>query len=141
MSGLRRILPLMLAIPAICSAQTSIAPGLWQITLQSSSAAVAMPPIQVNQCLTAADAADPSKLLGSVANPGASGCSYSNRIYAGNTFSFAMTCAGTLAIKATGSVSFSANSLSGTINTTANINGQPVDMMNAISAQRVGDCG
>ncbi len=51
-----------------------------------------------------------------------------------------MTCAGTLAIKATGSVSFTATSLSGTINTTASINGQPVDMKNAISAQRVGDC-
>lgn len=140
MPGRRHLLALMLAIPAICSAQTGIAPGLWQITLQSSSAAVAMPPIQVNQCLTDADAADPAKLLGGVANPGASGCSYSNRSYAGNTFSFAMTCAGTLAIKATGSVSFSATSLSGTINTSASINGQPVDMMNAISAQRKGDC-
>ena len=140
MPGLRQILALILAIPAICSAQTSIAPGLWQITVQTGSAAVAMPPIQVNQCLTAADAADPSKLLGSVANPGASGCSYSNRSYAGNMFSFAMTCEGTLAIKASGSVSFTATNLSGTINTSANINGQPVDMKNAISAQRVGDC-
>ena len=140
MPGLRCILALMLAIPAICSAQTSIAPGLWKITLQSSSAAVAMPPIQVNQCLTTADAADPSKLLGSVANPGASGCSYSNRTYTGNTFSFAMTCEGTLAIKATGSVSFTATSLSGTIDTSANISGQPVDMKNVISAQRVGEC-
>ena len=140
MPGLRQILALMLAIPAICSAQTTIAPGLWQITVQTGSAAVAMPPIQVNQCLTAADAADPSKLLGSVANPGASGCSYSNRSYAGNMFSFAMTCEGTLAIKASGSVSFTASSLSGTINTSANINGQPVDMKNTISAQRTGDC-
>ena len=140
MPGLRQIQALLLAIPAICSAQTSIAPGLWQITLQTGSAAVAMPPIQVNQCLTAADAADPSKLLGSVANPGASGCSYSNRNYVGNMFSFAMTCEGTLAIKTSGSVSFTANSLSGTINTSANINGQPVDMKNAISAQRTGDC-
>ena len=140
MPGLRQILALMLAIPAICSAQTTIAPGLWQITVQTGSAAVAMPPIQVNQCLTAADAADPSKLLGSVANPGASGCSYSNRSYAGNMFSFAMTCEGTLAIKASGSVSFTASSLTGTINNSANINGQPVDMKNAISAQRTGDC-
>jgi hypothetical protein len=51
-----------------------------------------------------------------------------------------MTCEGTLAIKATGSVSFTATSLSGTINTTANINGQPVDMKNVILAQRSGEC-
>jgi hypothetical protein len=141
MPGLRHILTLMLAAPAICSAQATIAPGLWQITLQSSSAVVAMPPAQINQCLTAADASDPSQLLGSIASPGASACIYSNKSYAGNTFSFAMTCEGTFAIKATGSVSFTATSLSGTINTSANINGQPVAMKNAISARRVGECG
>jgi hypothetical protein len=140
MPGLRRILILALAVPAVCQAQTTIAPGLWQITLQSGSAVVALPPVQISQCLTAADAADPSQLLGRVATPGASGCSYSNRNYAGDTFSFAMSCEGTFAIKATGSVSFTATSLSGTINTLANINGQPVDMKNAISAQRMGDC-
>ncbi len=140
MHGLRHILILALAVPAVCPAQTTIAPGLWQIALQSSSAAVAMPPVQINQCLTAADASDPSQLLGSIASPGASACIYSNSSYAGNTFSFAMTCEGTFAIKAAGSVSFTATSLSGTIDTSATINGQRVDMKNAISAQRAGDC-
>jgi hypothetical protein len=99
-----------------------------------------MLPVTLNQCLTAADAKDPSKLLGSIASPGASGCSYTNRNYSGNTFSFAMTCSGTLAIKAAGQVSFTATTMSGTINTNANINGQVVDMKNAVTATRVGDC-
>ena len=99
-----------------------------------------MLPVTVNQCLTAADAKDPSKLLGSIASPGASGCSYTNRNYSGNTFSFAMACSGTFAIKAAGEVSFTPTTMSGTINTAANINGQVVDMKNEIKAERMGDC-
>jgi len=133
------ILALLLTIPAFCSAQT-ISPGMWQISLQSSSDAVAMPAMQVSQCLTDADARDPSKLLGGMSNPGASGCIYTDKSYSGNTFSFAMECGGIFAIKATGNVSFTATTISGAIDTTANINGQPVAMKNVISAQRVGDC-
>lgn len=99
-----------------------------------------MPPVQLRQCLTAADATDPSRLLGSIANPGASGCNYPDASYAGNTFSFVMTCAGTFAIKATGSVSFTATTMSGALNTSANINGQSVSMKNLITATRLGDC-
>jgi len=133
------ILVVLLSIPGICSAQT-ISPGTWQISLQSQSEAVSLPPMQVSQCLTDADARDPAKLLGGISNPGASGCTYSDKSYSGNTFSFAMECAGIFGIKANGSVSFTSTTMSGTINTTANINGQPVAMKNVIAAQRTGDC-
>lgn len=136
MTKLRQSLALLLTIPGICSAQATISPGLWQISLQSKE----MASVQVDQCLTAADANDPSKLLGSIANPGASGCSYTDKRYSGNTFSFAMTCSGALAIKATGTVSFTAITMSGTISTNASINGQAVDMKNTVKAQRIGDC-
>jgi hypothetical protein len=135
----RYTLAVILAIPAICSAQT-ISAGLWQLSLQVQSAAAAMPPLQANQCLTDADAMDPSKLLSSMASPGASGCTYSDRRYSANTFRFTMACAGTFAIKATGDVSFTATTMSGTISTSANINGQPVNMQNSVTAQRIGDC-
>jgi hypothetical protein len=45
-----------------------------------------------------------------------------------------------LAIKATGNVSFTPTTMSGTINTTANITGEPVEMRNVVMANRVGDC-
>jgi hypothetical protein len=140
MTTLRYLLVLLATIPGLCLAQTSISPGLWQISVQLNTEAIAMLPVTANQCLTAADAKDPSKLLGSVANPGASGCTYTDKRYSGNTFSFAMTCGGTLAIKATGQVSFTPTTMSGTINTNANINGQSVDMKNEVKAERVGDC-
>jgi hypothetical protein len=133
-------LPLLLTIPTLCFAQTTISPGLWQISVQLNTEALAMLPVTVNQCLTAADAKDPSKLLGSISNPGASGCSYTNRSYSGNTFSFSMTCSGSFGISATGNVSFTPTTMSGTINTSANINGEPVEMRNVVMAKRLGDC-
>jgi hypothetical protein len=136
----KSLVGILLAIPVICSAQTTISPGLWQISVQLNTDAVARLPVTLNQCLTAADATDPSKLLGSIANPGASGCTYTNRSYFGNTFSFSMTCGGTLGITATGNVTFTGTTMSGTINTNANINGQPVEMKNVIVATRVVDC-
>jgi hypothetical protein len=140
MSRLQYPLAVLLAVPAVCPAQSTISPGLWQISVQLNAEAVAMQPVTVNQCLTAADARDPSKVLGGIASPGASGCAYSQRSYSGNTFSFAMECAGSLGIRATGSVSFTASTMSGTINTIANINGEPVEMKNVVMAKRVGDC-
>ena len=39
-------------------------------------------------------------------NPGASGCTYSNRTYTDDTFSYTMQCAGTFSIQSHGEVSF-----------------------------------
>lgn len=141
MSRVRYILAIMLTVPGICLSQ-DLSPGLWQISLQAQSAAIpmAMAPLQVSQCLTGEDATDPSKLLDTIASPGASGCTYSDKSYSGNKFHFAMECTGTLAIRATGDVSFTSTTLSGTIDTSAAVTGQPVEMKNSVSAQRVGDC-
>jgi hypothetical protein len=133
-------LALLLAIPASCWSQSSISPGLWKIISQVQTDAGSMPTVHVSQCLTAADVNDPSKLLVGIANPGASGCTYLNKRYSENIFHFAMECAGTLAIKATGQVSMTSNTMSGTINTSATINGQPVNLKGWVVATRVGDC-
>ncbi len=141
MSRLRYILTTILTLPGVCWCQ-NLSPGLWQISVQAQAAAIptAMAPLQVSQCLTAEDAKDPAKLLGAITSPGASGCTYSNKSYSGNKFHFAMECMGTFAIRATGDVSFTSTSLSGTIDTSANLSGQPVEMRNLVSAQRIGDC-
>jgi hypothetical protein len=140
MSPSRLLLALLLAMPAAAGAQT-VSARLWRISLQAQTAEAAMPPVQVDQCLTEADAADPSQLLGSIASPGASGCAYSDRRYSGNTLQFAMECGGSFAIRASGKVAFTATTLSGTIDTSTTINGQRVELKNMISASRIADCG
>jgi hypothetical protein len=141
MSRARHILAIILTAPGICWSQ-DLSPGLWQISVQTKPAATQtdMTPLQVNQCLTAEDAKDPSKLMGTITSPNASSCTYSNKSYSGNTFHFTMECTGTFAIKATGDISFTSATLSGTINTFASVSGQQLEISNSVSAQRIGDC-
>ena len=120
-----------------------MSPGLWEITLETRVAAqpdFAPEPFRLQQCLTAADTRDPSALLGGMANPGASGCTYSHKLYAGNTFRFSMRCAGVLAIQSQGEVSFTADTMSGSITSVANVAGEQTEFSNKVSARRLGGC-
>jgi hypothetical protein len=120
-----------------------ISPGSWQISMETRVPAepgFAPPAFQITQCLTAEDARDPSRVLGGVSNPGAMGCAYTNKSHSGNTFSFAMQCEGSDAIKAAGRVSYTADTMNGTIESTANVLGKPVQTENKISARRLGGC-
>lgn len=120
-----------------------ISPGLWQLTLEtrvSATPGFAPAPYTLNQCFTAADARDPSRLLGGVANPGASDCTYTDKAYRGNTFRFTMQCAGTLGITTRGELSFTATTLDGTITAIADIGGQKTEISNRITGKRMGGC-
>ncbi|MCX7142259.1 MAG: DUF3617 family protein [Proteobacteria bacterium] len=92
------------------------------------------------QCLSAADTKDPSALLGGMSSPGASGCTYSNKTYSGNTFRFSMQCSGSFAIQSQGAVSFTADSMNGTITATADVGGRKTELSNKVSARRIGGC-
>jgi hypothetical protein len=120
-----------------------VSPGSWEITLETrvpAEPAFAPPPFSLTQCLTEADARDPSRVLGMASNPGATACTYTDQSYSGNTFTFTMQCSGMYGIKASGRVSFSADSIQGAIDSTANIGGKEVQQVNKISARRLGDC-
>lgn len=90
--------------------------------------------------LVAADARDPSRVIGPLSTPGATGCRYTERSYAGNTFRFALDCAGSLGIQSRGSVTFGAESFDGTPAATANLGGQAVEFESRVSGRRLGDC-
>lgn len=125
------------------SQATDLSPGLWEITLENRVAAqpgFAPEPFRLTQCLTAAQAKDPSALLGGLANPGASGCTYTDKTYSGNSFRFSMQCAGSYAIQSQGEVRFSADSMNGTITTVANVGAEKVTLRNKVSARRLGGC-
>jgi hypothetical protein len=118
------------------------APGLWQIGAQTQAAGLplVLAPMAIEHCLTADDARDPSKLLGRLSSPGATGCTYTDSAYSGSNFHFAMACGGILGIKARGDLAFTGTTLAGEIASTAMINGQAVEMRSTLSARRLGDC-
>jgi hypothetical protein len=138
---------LLFALTVVLATATSFAddlsPGLWEITMESrvgADTAWAPAPFNLKQCLTANDARDPSKLIGSISTPGATGCSYTERNYSGGTFRFALDCSGTFGIKSRGSVMFGATQFSGEITATGNVAGQTTEFQNKVSGTRVGDC-
>lgn len=118
-------------------------PGLWEISMESRVPAESgwtPAPFSLTQCLTASDAKEPSRMIGSLASAGASGCSYTEKSYSGSTFRFALNCSGAFNLKTSGSITFSANSFDGTIIATGNMSGQTAEFQNRVSARRVGGC-
>jgi hypothetical protein len=131
----------LLLVPTARAAD--ISPGLWEITLETrvpADASFTPEPFKLTQCLTAEDARDPARLLAGVSNPGATGCEYTDKSYAGNSFSFSMQCAGGLGLQSSGRVAFTADSMEGNITSTAGIGGKPVQTENRVSARRLGGC-
>lgn len=133
----------LLAITAPAAFAADIQPGLWELALETRVAVspdFSPAPVTMNQCLTAQDAQDPSRILGSAANPGASDCTYTEKNFAGSTFRFMMQCAGSLSIQARGEITYSATSMQGSIVSTANIAGQATELRSRITARRLGNC-
>ncbi len=135
----------VLCLPAVVplGQAADLSPGLWAISMETRTNAAPgfqPAPFTVNQCFSAADARDPSKLLGGLSNPGASDCQYTEKNYSGNTFRFAMQCAGTYALQTRGEVSFDAQSLNGSITAKGNVAGTPTEFQNKISGRRLGNC-
>lgn len=134
------LLALLFSVPALAQ---DVSPGLWQITMETrvpSEPSFMPAPYTITQCLSAADAADPGRLLGSVSTPGASECNYTDKNYSGNTFTFSMQCGGGYAIQSSGHVSFTTDTMDGTIESTATVAGKPVQTQNKISARRISGC-
>ncbi len=133
----------LLSALARSSFAADIQPGLWELTMETRVAAspdFAPAPTSINQCLTAQDAQDPSRVLGGVANPGASDCTYTEKNFSGSTFRFKMQCAGSLGIQTRGEITYSATSMQGDIVSTASVLGQATELKSKITARRLKDC-
>jgi len=133
-----------LALAAPLAFSQDVAPGLWEITMETRVPAdpgFQPTPARITQCITAQTAKDPGMLFSQMGNPGASNCRYQDRNYhAGNTFTFAMTCSGTFALRSSGQVAFTKDTMEGTVNAIANVGDKDVETTNKLSARRLGGC-
>lgn len=137
------ITSILLSLTAPGASAADIAPGNWALSVETRAAAspdFAPAPYTVNQCLTEQDGHDPSRLLGGMANPGASDCTYTEKSFSGSTFRFKMICAGSFGIQSSGEISYSATTMEGNITSVAKVLGQAAELQTKISAQRLGDC-
>lgn len=136
--------PPLFALFAISADATAedIRPGLWKISLESRVAAAPdwrPQPFELTQCLTAADAEHPERLLTGAGGPGVSGCDFPGSQHSAGHLSFDVRCAGALGLSGHGEMSFTATSIDGTLD--VSFGGEErTDMGNQLHAVYVGEC-
>lgn len=114
-------------------------PGLWNLTVttKAEGADGVFGPYTTSQCLTEEDVRNPEKLL---AQNGVNACTYGDRVYRNGNFSFTVQCGGTIPMSGSGRINYTADSLQGTMDIAADLQGLPVNTQSEVSGQRVGDC-
>ncbi|HZV63030.1 MAG TPA: DUF3617 family protein [Methylophilaceae bacterium] len=114
-------------------------PGLWNLSVTTTAEGSdgVFGPYTSSQCLTEEDVRNPEKLL---AQNGANACTYGDKVYSGGNFSFTVQCGGTIPMSGSGRINYTADSLQGTMDIAADLQGLPVNTHSTVSGQRVGDC-
>lgn len=119
-----------------------INPGLWKISLESAvteSPDWKPEPFETTQCLSEADARNPAPLILGMSSPGATGCDFPTRDYSGNSFTFDVSCSGTLGIQGHGRMNYTATSLEGYIDLNVGTT-ERLAMQNRIRGTYLGNC-
>lgn len=133
-----RLIALLLCLFSMAAtAAADVLDGLWEIGLVMRVEGQDYGPYTRQQCLTKADAQEPSKLFAEASG----GCEYANKRYFGNQFNFNVRCNVGIPLTGTGQVEFSAERMSGSMNLSAQVpDGPSVEMASAISGKRLGPC-
>jgi hypothetical protein len=116
--------------------------GNWQVTMEMDMPGMPqkMPPMTLTQCLTKADADDPTKLAPQGRGAAPSNCKVSDYKTEGNKVTWTMRCEGADAMSGTGEFVYSGDTYNGTMKMTAARGGQPMTMTMKYSGKRLGDC-
>ena len=116
--------------------------GNWQVTMEMDMPGMPqkMAPMTLNQCLTKADAEDPTKLAPQGRGQAPSNCNVSDFKTDGNKVTWSMRCEGDNPMTGTSEFVYSADSYVGTMKMTPGRGGQPKTMTMKYAGKRLGDC-
>ena len=121
----------MLAVAPVALAQGS--DDQYDITVKMEMAGMAMPPMSQRLCVKKG-ASDTDFV------PRQENCRVSDTTRTGSRLTFKIACAGSNPMTGTGDFTFGANGYNGQIRIKGKMDGQDVDMTQAIDARRVGGC-
>ena len=119
------------------AAHADIEPGQWEMTVTTSVEGMpgGMAPVTQARCLTREDARDPTRLIGASA-----GCQFSNRRDTGSEITFDVACTGQVPMSGSGAVRYTAQTVDGTLELTANMGNQRLLTRSRLAGKRLGDC-
>jgi hypothetical protein len=111
--------------------------GLWEIGLVMRVEGKDYGPYTRQQCVTKADAQDPSRLFAETTGS----CEYTNKRYFGSQFSFNVRCNTDIPLSGTGQVEYGADWVKGNMALSAQVaDGPSVETASEISGKRLGKC-
>lgn len=139
MQGSKLFLLLALALPALGTQAAQPRPGLWDIeaTVMADGAAQPVGPFYRQQCFSQEDMRSPEQLLTDI---GARDCSYGDKKYQGDRFTFTINCSGALPMSGTGSITYGADTFKGEANIVADLQGLEIATTTVVNGKRAGDC-
>ena len=135
----RLFVALVAALPAFAA---DIQPGQWEIAIETLAPAAQQQTL--SQCLTEADARDPTRVLMATGPAGGLGCGLADKRDSGTHMDFSVRCTGGLPLTGHGSVDYTSTTLQGEV--TLEFQGQgsgalpPAGISSRMSARRVGEC-
>lgn len=136
---MKRVVPFAagLVFSTIAVAAVDMKPGLWEISVSTEMPGMPpMPPTKFQHCYQAGDMKDPRKVIPEK-DPS---CKVSDVKESGHTVRWKVACSGHMPYTASGTLTYSGESYSGTSTMTMNHGGKSMDMPQKMSGRRIGDC-
>ena len=137
---MRRLIAFLLPALAIAAANAAQPrPGLWNIeaTVSADGSAKPIGPFYRQQCFSEKDIRSPEQLLTDI---GAQDCSYGDKKYVGDRFTFSISCQGALPMSGTGSILYGTDTVEAEAQIVADLQGLSVATTSQVHGKRVGDC-
>ena len=130
---------LLLALAAVNAQAAQPRPGLWNMeaTVSADGSAKPIGPFYRQQCFSEKDIRSPEQLLTDI---GAQDCSYGDKKYVGDRFTFSISCQGALPMSGTGSIVYGTDTVQADANIVADLQGLSVATTSTVKGKRVGDC-
>ena len=130
---------LLLALAAVNAQGAQPRPGLWNMeaTVSADGSAKPIGPFYRQQCFSEKDIRSPEQLLTDI---GAQDCTYGDKKYVGDRFTFSISCQGALPMSGTGSIVYGTDTVQADANIVADLQGLSVATTSTVKGKRVGDC-
>lgn len=134
---MRTLLTFLLAAASLPLAAQTMEPGEWQFNSTMTSPALPKPQTAtITQCISQADAADPTRFTG---RDGSADCQVTPGSQTADSYSWTMVCA-KQGMRGAGKLRFGRTTLESEMQMTMDLGGQKMEMLSKTSGRRLGPC-